>query len=905
MTLMGIDRTANFRLSRGRIALLFTLFVLICIATDRSSNAQSTNIAVGTTVKVSPTKRLGVNLATQNYYDSGQMLRNLLYRNPGFEGETWQSVLKCVAVTATTCTDANVWNVWPAGFLNGGSYEVVNGAAEGETGTITSDAGSDFAAGNINSPTYGLKIGFSAPAIPIAIGDYIIVRQQIPGNALAGWLTYSYGGGSFSTETSDIASDSPGVQALEISAPQSSQVAEVIGAFDTWPGRSFVRMNGTYTVGFKAKALSGSKQVSVSVIRLGQPALFSQAVSLTDSWKDYSFSFNATDVPASIGSPVQVQFSVSGGVVLLDDASFNEAAAPGNPTGFRNAVVSTLKTLQPGVLRYMELTNFGTSIDNEIAVPFARKRAGNSSQQSEMDDVPMGLEEFLVLCQTVGAEPWYAMPGEMDPVEMQHLIDFLAGSTSTTYGAKRAALGQTAPWTTVFPVIHLELGNEMWNTVLQGEDIPDPVVYGNRAAKIFAAARSTASYNASKFDLVLGSFAVNPSYTQTEMANSSGYDSVDAAPYLFYSLTDVSSNEAIFGPMFAQPEQIDSTSGGYMAQQLKAANGGSTPAKLAVYEVNLSTDSGSAPQAMVTAAAGGLGSGLAVADHMLLMMRDLGITTQSMFALSEYQTSFNSSVPGQTSPLWGSVIDMGGETDAQRPTFLAEELANSAILPTMLATTVTGANPTWNQATSTNDGVQLANAHYLQSFAFTDGTNKSVIVFNLSRTSALPVTFSGSNAPTGSVLIGQLTSKNPTDNNEYLTTNNPVVFLTHTNATNFNPATPYSLPPYSMTVFRWPGATLPASKTVLTTSVSSAAEGTPVHLTVNVSSADGNQPPTGQVAFLDNGVVFGSSTFKPTGEATYTANALPLGKNVLTAVYAGDADDASSQSASVTVTITQ
>ena len=52
-------------------------------------------------------KRLGINLSGQTYYDSGQMLRNLVFRNPGFEGETWQSILHCKHITATTCTDDN------------------------------------------------------------------------------------------------------------------------------------------------------------------------------------------------------------------------------------------------------------------------------------------------------------------------------------------------------------------------------------------------------------------------------------------------------------------------------------------------------------------------------------------------------------------------------------------------------------------------------------------------------------------------------------------------------------------------------------------------------------------------------------------------------------------------------
>ncbi len=138
------------------------------------------------------------------------------------------------------------------------------------------------------------------------------------------------------------------------------------------------------------------------------------------------------------------------------------------------------------------------------------------------------------------------------------------------------------------------------------------------------------------------------------------------------------------------------------------------------------------------------------------------------------------------------MIDMGGQTNLKRPQYLAEQLANSAILPTMLTTTVSGTNPTWNQPQSTNDSITLAAAHYLQTFAFTDGTHYSVVVFNLSRSGALPVTFSGTNAPTGNVLISQLTSANPTDNNESQTNSTAVVSAPkQTTVANFNPATPY------------------------------------------------------------------------------------------------------------------
>jgi hypothetical protein len=91
----------------------------------------------------------------------------------------------------------------------------------------------------------------------------------------------------------------------------------------------------------------------------------------------------------------------------------------------------------------------------------------------------------------------------------------------------------------------------------------------------------------------------------------------------------------------------------------------------------------------------------------------------------------------------------------------------------------------------------LNGAHDLQSFAFMNGGKVATIVFNLSQTAALPVTFSGANAPTGNVEVSQITSAKITDNNE---TSNVVQPTTKT-LSGFNASTVVSLPPFSMTVF--------------------------------------------------------------------------------------------------------
>ena len=71
-----------------------------------SASAQAggpTDINVGTNVKTANAKRLGINLSGQQYWDSGQMLRNLTFRNPGFEGEQWRTILKCKSIAGDGC----------------------------------------------------------------------------------------------------------------------------------------------------------------------------------------------------------------------------------------------------------------------------------------------------------------------------------------------------------------------------------------------------------------------------------------------------------------------------------------------------------------------------------------------------------------------------------------------------------------------------------------------------------------------------------------------------------------------------------------------------------------------------------------------------------------------------------
>src|ERR1019366_8936131 len=235
-------------------------------------------------------------------------------------------------------------------------------------------------------------------------------------------------------------------------------------------------------------------------------------------------------------------------------------------------------------------------------------------------------------------------------------------------------------------------------------------------------------------------------------------------------------------------------SGGLMTLNQQAIQSSSHPVPLIMYEMNLSTLGGSITQTALNSYVSSLGAGLAVTDAMLQQIRQ-GVLIQNLWNLPQY----NFVRPdGSTAYLWGAVVDMG-VTNQRRPQYVALQMANQAFgtNSVMLQTEHSGADPTWDQPLVNT--VQLAGAHYLQSFAFSSGSHNSLVVFNLHRTDTLPVTFSGANAPFGTVQMQELWSERPTDSNEVSATVN----IISTALTGFDSRSGLSLPPYSMTVLNW------------------------------------------------------------------------------------------------------
>lgn len=744
------------------VPLLFVTLVLPQMAPA----AEPIHFRVGPRVLRSHVERFGINLGYQSYFDSGQMLRNLIARNPGFEGMHYQSIVHCARVSPTSCTDDNSYTIWPADYWDGATVDQLSGIyppAYVQRQLTAHSAG----------PEFGVTLNFSAPIPSLQAGNFLALRKDFKGGVTDGWWTRITGVAGFKTEFKDLSLHTPGHQAIRVEAIGSGNEAELSQYFDTEEGVCFLRLRNNLTLNFRAKPLAGRTSIHIQLRRITNPQVlfYERDLKLEQGWNDYRL-----NIPISVGmdhgiGPLQLAFVFDDANFLFDDVELVEAASPQNPTVFRNDVVRALRQLHPGVLRLMDgESGLGTTLDNWLAPEFARQRSGYSAYQKIHEDIPYGLHDFLVLAEAIHTEPWITMPTALTTQEAAQLIEYLSGPVNTPYGSLRAKLGHPQPWTVTFPRISLELGNEPWNSVYRGETIENPAAYGARSRIIFGALRFSPYFAKTKMNLILNGWAVSADASTTLLAASGGYDTLAIAPYLLFSLDAGVTSADAFKKLYSETQLLSTR--GVVAAQAKAAANAHPAAQLAVYEVNLHTTEGSASQQQLDALTPSLGAGLAVANHMLHMLRDQGVMKQALFTLSGYDFKRKD---GKIVRLWGSVLDMGN-TNRKRPTYLAMEAINTVLAGEMHEVI----------ATRTDAG--------LESYAFANGRDRSLILINLSADAARRVTLDDL-AHVEGVSAQVLTGPASTSNNE---TSETVVLrsaVPHTDTLN--------LPAHSLTVVHW------------------------------------------------------------------------------------------------------
>jgi hypothetical protein len=754
---------------------------LVCILVPGScrsaqNNSGTTRLSVSTEVLLPSVTRLGINLGEQDFYDSGQMNRNLIFRNSGFEGLAYRSIFHCVQGSAGSCTDTRNGIQFPDKFWNGAAVEVMDGPAIGSRGVVDATSSS-------GGFTFLLSGG-----IQVHPGDWISVYKGFYGEPTAGWWPKSGGNATFSPERLDLPPGTEGRQALRMTALERGSWAQITSYFDTFEGVTFLRLRGHYRLSFRAKSVAGGHMFHVHVGRLvpGLARYLNRDLPLTNKWADYSLEFDVHEgqlPPAS----VEVALAVSGGEVLLDDVSLVKTDGDlANHTVFRDEVLESLRQLHPGVLRMMGSgEELGSTLENLLSPVGGRVRSGYMSNYTPTEDISISIPEFLELCQEVDTEPWITLPAATSPAEARRLAEYLAGPVSTPGGALRSAAGHPEPWTHAFKTLHIELGNETWNTVYQGETIDDPAAFGRRANLIFAAFRGAAAKSASSFDLIVGTNFSDPYRNRALLGAAHEANSLAIAPYLMADVTRWNSDDDLFAPLLAQPEQMDRD--GFVHASQASAGG----RQLAVYEVNLHSTRGTATGPVLDRLTPSTAAGIAVTSHMLRMMRDLGVRNQALFSLPQYQFKRSDGTPVR---LWGSVVEMGKD-GRKRPQFLAEAMANRVLHGNLVRVTRSGADPTRDQPLA-NDGVDIRNQHLIDAYGFREGNQVGLIVFNydLHQSHRIALDRPATAAASGTT-VTRLDSPSPASNNEGVTQVTVTTSLSVENE--------WTLPPCSMTVFEW------------------------------------------------------------------------------------------------------
>lgn len=194
-------------------------------------------------------------------------------------------------------------------------------------------------------------------------------------------------------------------------------------------------------------------------------------------------------------------------------------------------ITDALREFQPGTIRLWEGLEAPT-LDAWLAGGFAQPSRGDYAKSTRLP--PVSLSQTLSLCEEVGADPWLILNPYFTRQEHIQLMEYLAGPPDSGYGLRRAQDGRLEPWTTAFKKIHLECGNEMWNSIMPKNLSGQPEVYAAFADRQFRDLKSSPHYDPAKFEMIANGWdnQVQPQgWTHRVAMNSRHADRVDLACY--------------------------------------------------------------------------------------------------------------------------------------------------------------------------------------------------------------------------------------------------------------------------------------------------------------------------------------------------------------------------------------
>ena len=765
-------------------------------ARARISQAGPTQVELTDEVLVKDAVRFGINLGGDTYYSGAVLTKNRAQEN--FEGTTYR---QCHFGPIQDEYGAMSWfsqpQWWRDLMTEHGYYTILSGPSKGTRGKIKS-------------------VGTKQAMHQGKMQDFMYIefdRKVKPGPPNGGLLVEAYrlqdgqfrsldGFRSSKNNEISIGDVPPGVfghAALNLKGSAGRAHYNLSTHY-----HRYGELNGRWHVRFWARAKTDNPKLIVEASKWGRK----RNVEIGSQWKHYEEIIMVEGVPESDpgggDNHLFFRFEATGGDVLVDDIEL-WMDGDSNPTAFRDDLVETLKKFNPGAIRYLQTG--GSTIDNTIAPPMQshsysnRKTRTYGPYESYQTD-PYSLHQMYELCQHLGSEPWYCLPGTLNERELVNFIEYLGAPADVGYGKKRAELGQVKPWTEVFDHIHIEFGNEAWNNAAWyqcgGYNGPD-------YWKGLIEAGKNSPYYSPK---VLFHSAGQAAYSGRNagiLKNAPNADRFSVAPYLISSLNKsdmniLDSDEKLFRWAFAKPIWRSRDPRGAMFQNYQLAE--KAGIELSIYEVNHHTTHGDAPLEPRNRIVTSIGGGINVANNMLMMMREHKLRTQCLFSLIQH--GYRAQGIGEVR-LWGTALNMRKGYERYRPTFLACMLANKVIGGDMVGTIHSEDEPRFDARGyfTKGDVETVSDIPVIWSYGFADGARRGLILIclDVSKPREVVVKFAG-NAARREAASWALAADSITASNEF-EVGEPQVVVKQGVVKGFANGSRITLAPHSMRVLSW------------------------------------------------------------------------------------------------------
>ncbi|KAL9709922.1 hypothetical protein Ac2012v2_006982 [Leucoagaricus gongylophorus] len=300
------------------------------------------------------------------------------------------------------------------------------------------------------------------------------------GNALNSWSAVNGATISVIRESTPISTALPNALHVVIPTGRNGGVGFANAGFSGIAVTSGTTYTGSFFYRFPASSgFRGSATVSLQ--SSSGSTLGDTTVSLSGaqtSWAQVSFSIRANSTPGDLNNRFVITLdggSAAGQMINFGLLSLFPPTFRNRQNGMRNDIASALAEVGPSFWRFPGGNNLeGGTVDQRwqwnATVGPLQNRAGRQGDWGYINTDGLGLFEYLLWCEDLGAEPimavWsgFALGGtsvaqnQLGPFIQQSIdqINFVIGDDSTEPGRLRASLGHPDP----FKLTYVEIGNE-------------------------------------------------------------------------------------------------------------------------------------------------------------------------------------------------------------------------------------------------------------------------------------------------------------------------------------------------------------------------------------------------------------------------------------------------------------